>query len=227
MLDFVDSNGTPVGRDPGPQQINLLPGQATFIDLPSQALVTRLGMHAEARPEVTFTPSADGGDTDCLFEAEIFDQGTGFTQVLVDPGPMQLPGASPATFSLLGLAFGQVLRLSAVERDPGPSQSPTGDPAVPPSPCVVTLGFVDRNGTPVGVNPGPISVDLLPGQATFIDLPAVQFVHRIGDRAEVRPTLLVNSKPPNPNCPGVVASAETFGSLGGRTWSEIDPGPTQ
>src|SRR5262252_11012670 len=51
ILSFSDPAGN-VMVQPGPTQINLSPGQAAFLDLPSGGL--RLGQRLEARPTVAF-----------------------------------------------------------------------------------------------------------------------------------------------------------------------------
>lgn len=223
-ISFVDQNGTPVGRDPGPTQLNLRPGQAGFVDLPSSLVISRLGERMELRPVIAFpemSPTTGAAPpTDCTFGVELFDSNTGFTRVFRDPGPIGLPDGT-VDYSLMGVAFSQVVRLDAVTVDPGPNQ----DPAVPPNPCVVTLGFVDQNGTPVGIDPGPIQLD--PGQATFLDLPASLMVNALGQRALVRPTVKVESVPGAGACAGIVSEAETFERLTGRTWAAHPPSPNK
>jgi hypothetical protein len=85
----------------------------------------------------------------------------------------------------------------------------------------VTLGFVDANGTPVGRGPGPTQIN--PGQAAFLDFPASLLVSAIGQRAEVRPTLRVESVAGMNACPGVVFLTETFDIYSMRTWAAQAP----
>ena len=118
----------------------------------------------------------------------------------------------------MGVAFGQVARLNAVARPPNPNADPTLG-----SPCRVTLGFVGRDGMPVGLDPGPISIN--PGQATFLDLPASLLVDTLGQRAEVRPTVMVESVPGMNACRGVSSLAETFDVVTKQTWAAMSPGP--
>jgi hypothetical protein len=202
-------------QDPGPigKSVTLSPGQSDFLDFPASMAPTRFGQRVEVQPFTT---------GNCHFFAEIFDQLTGFSQVLADPGPVQMPGGNPAAFSLLGVAVGQVLRLNAVAVDPGPVQTPGGG-LVPPGPCLVTLGFVDRNGVRVG--PALQNMTLNPRHSGFLDFPASLMVNQFGKRAEVRPTLMVAPSSAAGACAGVLASAETFDTLSGRTWAEVDPGP--
>jgi hypothetical protein len=173
-LGFVDLDG--VQKQPGPinKPVSLAPGQSDFLDFPASLLLRRFSERAELRPVVSFT--AAGGATDCAFFAEVFDQFSGFSQVYVNPGPVQLPGET-GTFPLMGVAFGQVMRLTAVAKDPGPVSDPAGA-------CVVRLGFVDRNG----VQPGPVqSLTLDPGEGGFLDIAAAGIVTRFGQRALIRP----------------------------------------
>ncbi len=233
-LSFADAGGNPVGVNPGPIQINLVPGQSTFLDLPASAVVARAGARAEVRPVVTFPP----GDvaTDCVFSAELFDAASGFSQVFqvfqkpppsgAPPDPTAQPGLMISDFALMGVAFGQVARLNAVAVNPGPIGSPIAGAAdVPPGPCVVSLGFADRNGNPVGANPGPQQVE--PGHAVFLDFPASLMVRMFGQRAEVRPVVSAESVPGMAACAGVVSLVETFDVVTGRTWAAAQPGPIQ
>ena len=223
-VSFVDQNGTPVGRDPGPHQLNLRPGQAGFADLPSSLMLSRVGQRMELRPVIAFaeiSPTTGAAPpTDCTFGVELFDSTTGFSRVFTNPDPAQLPDGT-VDYDLMGVAFGQVARLNAVTVSPGPAQ----DPALPPSPCLVTLGFVDQMGTPVGRDPGPQQLD--PGQGTFLNFPASLLVNALGERALVRPTVKVESVPGAGACPGIVTVAETFERLTGRTWAAHPPNPNK
>ena len=216
-LSFANPAGA-VMVNPGPIQINLAPGESAFLDFPVQLALARAGQRIELRPMVSF-PAAGGG-TDCVFAAEIFDQLSGFSQVFSQPESASLPG-NPATFSLMGVAFGETLRLNAVAVNPGPINSPAAAD-VPPGPCVVTLGFVDASGTQV--QPGPVQITLNPGEGRFLDLPAVQLVHRLGQRALVRPVVAVESLPGAEACAGVASAAELF-DLFGRTQALQNPRP--
>src|SRR5262249_51163016 len=88
-----------------------------------------------------------------------------------NPGPIQFP--------TLGVGPGQTLRLNAVASQPGPIGSPAAG-------CVAILSFSDPAGN-VMVQPGPIGINLLPGQAAFLDLPSGNL--RRGQRLEARPTV--------------------------------------
>ena len=201
--------------------VNLLPGQADFLDFPGSSVLTTLGQRIELRPISVITPDpATGMGTDCDFFAEIFDPASGFSRVYADPGPTQMPG-NEGDFPLMGVAFGQVLRLTAVAADPEPQISPSAE-TITPGPCVVSLGFVDINGTPHPPNP---NLTLNPGQGGYVDFVASSTVKQVGQRALVRPVLTVESVPGADPCLGVQSSAEIFVRLTGGTWSERDPGP--
>jgi hypothetical protein len=209
QLGFADIQGNQI---PAVQKtVNLLPGQADYLDFPASSTLTTLGQRIELRPLAEITPDpATGQGSDCLFSAEIYDAASGFSRVYVDPGPDNLPG-SEGIFPLMGVAFGQVLRFTAVTRNP----DPTG-------PCLVTLGFVDQNGT---ARPPSPNLTLNPGQGGYVDLFASQMVRQVGQRVLVRPVLTVESVPGADPCLGVQSSAEIFVRLTGGTWSEKAPGP--
>jgi len=87
IISFTDVNGNPVGAQ---TPVSLAAEQATFLDLPGQAVVPALG----ARTEVIgiFTPTAAGPAPGvCIPSLEVYDQFTGFTRVLLPPGPVNIP----------------------------------------------------------------------------------------------------------------------------------------
>jgi hypothetical protein len=219
QLGFADLQGNLL---PAVQKtVNLLPGQADFLDFPGSSALTTLGQRIELRPIPVITPDpATGMGTDCDFFAEIFDPASGFSRVYADPGPNQMPG-NEGDFPLMGVAFGQVLRFTAVTINPGPISSLTGE-IVQPGPCAVTLGFVDASGTERPPSP---NLTLNPGQGGYVDFVASSTVTQIGQRALVRPVLTVESVPGADPYLGVQSSAEIFVRLTGATWSERQPGP--
>jgi hypothetical protein len=86
-LSFIDAAGKPLGSM---TPVSLMPGQATFLDLTgSQAGIAE----SRRRPEVigVFTPSATTAPGICVPSLEVFDQFTGYTRVLVPPGPSNIP----------------------------------------------------------------------------------------------------------------------------------------
>jgi hypothetical protein len=110
----------------------------------------------------------------------------------VQSGASPTPAARPS-FSLVGLAINQSLRINVV--------APTLQPGFPPSPCSAALSFWDANGNPVGPTR---SVSLNAGQSASLDLNANALLERFGQRAEVRPIAI--TYPPNP----CIVSAEVF-----------------
>lgn len=85
QLSFVNSSGTPVGNT---LNVQLAPGQATFLELPGSTLVTKLGQRAEVRPVVI---APNGG---CVASAEVYLNGLGATSTFWLPsGPIQPSGS--------------------------------------------------------------------------------------------------------------------------------------
>jgi hypothetical protein len=219
QLGFADLQGDLL---PAVQKtVNLLPGQADFLDFPGSSALTALGQRMELRPIPIITPDpTTGGGADCIFSAEIYDPASGFSRVYTDSGPINLPG-NEGLFPLMGVAFGQVLRFTAVAADAEPQISPSGG-TITPGPCAVTLGFVDASGTERPPSP---NLTLNPGQGGYVDFVASSTVTQIGQRALVRPVLTVESVPGADPFLGVQSSAEVFVRLTGATWSERQPGP--
>ena len=69
--------------------------------------------------------------------------------------------------------------------------------AFPPVPCIGTISWGDKNGTPIGTS---LAVQLSVGEATHLDLPGGG---ALGQRAEVRPVV-------TPVTGACVASAEIY-----------------
>lgn len=111
-----------------------------------------------------------------------------------------VPG--PSQFAMVGIAWGQTLRLNAV--------------AYPPSPCDVQLSFADIAGNPIGSSS---TLTLVPGQGAFLDLNANLLI-RPGQRVEVRPVL---TPIPGGVVAGCGASAEVYDNFFGIT-QVIAPG---
>lgn len=78
QIGFADRNGTPVGPSKA-VQLSAGPGQATFLDLPGNALVSAFGQRAEVRPVVTVTGGA------CIASAEVYTNVIGATAVYYPP----------------------------------------------------------------------------------------------------------------------------------------------
>jgi hypothetical protein len=86
-LSFVNSNGVQVGNA---MNVQLAPGQATFLELPGSTLVTKLGQRAEVQPVVS---ASNGG---CIASAEVYINGLGTTSTFFPPDPCS-PSSSSCT----------------------------------------------------------------------------------------------------------------------------------
>jgi hypothetical protein len=92
-IGFIDSSGNPIGTR---MPVNLMPNQATFVDLPGFQAGTALN---RSRPEVIgvtpglVPPGPSTMPNACLASLEVFDRFTGYTRVLVPPGPPVIPAA--------------------------------------------------------------------------------------------------------------------------------------
>ena len=203
QVGFANNSGSPVGST---KTVNLGSGQGDFLDLDASTLLyPPHPIRAEVRPVVTMLPSPGGGTPACLANAEILDTFSGFSLVLV-PGAIAWP--SDPIFGLMGLAWGQVLRLNIV--------------AFPPNPlCVAQLSFVDKSGNPAG--PAPKMVTLSSGHADFLDVAGASLVPHFGQRAELRAVVTIIPSAAAP--PACVATAEVYDQFSGRTWALLDPGP--
>jgi hypothetical protein len=92
QLSFADMNGNPVGQT---KDVNLSPGNATFLDLPGsvlfppQPIFAEFGQHVEVHPIVTL---AVGAPTNCLASVEVYYNFNKQTSVYWPPVPV-----APAT----------------------------------------------------------------------------------------------------------------------------------
>jgi hypothetical protein len=82
-LSFTDTQGNPIGT---PSRVSLTGGQASFIDLAGTAIPSDSG-HGEVMAVFARTPGAPPGA--CVPSVEVYDQLSGGTQVLINPGPTQ------------------------------------------------------------------------------------------------------------------------------------------
>ena len=82
-LTFADNNGNPLG---GSLDVNLSPGQSTFLDLPGTAVVSTLGQRAEVHPIVTL--GATTGGNACIASTEVYLGATGTTVAYLAPEPI-------------------------------------------------------------------------------------------------------------------------------------------
>jgi hypothetical protein len=86
-IGFTDTSGNPIGS---PTPVSLGSNHATFVDLPGFQAGTALN---SLRPEVigVFTPSVTTTPGVCIASFEVFDRITGFTRILIPPGPANIP----------------------------------------------------------------------------------------------------------------------------------------
>jgi len=98
QLSFVDKLGNPAG--PAPKVVNLSQGHADFLDVAGARLVGQFGQRAELRPVVTVFPPVPivpgaAATSACAATAEVYDQFTGRTWALADPGPVTFVQPGP------------------------------------------------------------------------------------------------------------------------------------
>jgi hypothetical protein len=80
QISFLNSSGELIGNSL--MNVNLNPGQATFLELPGSAVVTKLGQRGEVQPVVTpsvMLGSSPGAPNACVVSAEIYVNGLGTT----------------------------------------------------------------------------------------------------------------------------------------------------
>jgi len=94
QISFLNSNGELIGNSL--MNVNLTPGQATFLDLPGSLVVTKLGQRAEVQPVVT--PSPSSGPNVCVASAEVYYNGLGTTAVYYPVDPCGPSSTSCAVF---------------------------------------------------------------------------------------------------------------------------------
>jgi hypothetical protein len=82
VITFTDTQGSAVG---GASPVTLAAGQATFLDLPGQTVVPERRQHGEII--ATFTQTVGAAPGACIASVEVFDQESGWTRVLIPPGP--------------------------------------------------------------------------------------------------------------------------------------------
>jgi hypothetical protein len=107
----------------------------------------------------------------------------------------------------LGVTLLQTVRLNVV--------------AIPPDPCVGQISFVDSSRNLVGNS--LMTVNLNPGQATFLDLPGNTLVNKVGQRVEVQPVVTAFNSPGVANA--CLASAEVYLNGLGTTTAYFPPDP--
>lgn len=196
-LGFADSAGAAIGHT---VTADLAPGQAAVSEFDFSSFALRGGQRSEVRPMVT--SAYLGSSAGCSISAEVYDRSTGRTAVYArafQPPVLTAPGEP--NFGMTGATLGQVMRLNVV--------------GIPPGPCRAVMGFAFSDGTPVGPT---FMANLIPGRATFLDLPMSAFPLTYGQRVEIRP--VVHTDPTASWC---VASAELWDQASGRTVLWEDP----
>jgi hypothetical protein len=129
----------------------------------------------------------------CAATAELIDNDKGVTVALVI-GATSWP-AQPF-FGMAGITPSQTVRLNVL--------------AFPPNPCFAQINFADKDGNPIGE---PMAVDLMPGQATFLDLQGRTLVKGLRQRAEIRPIITLVAGVPS----ACIGSGEVYNDLSGKT----------
>jgi hypothetical protein len=187
QLGFQDSNGNPAGTT---TSVTLQPGQSASLAINGNSLTNSLGQRVEVLP--TVVPVA-GIVSSCGASAEVFDNLLGITSVLV-PGAVGYP--SNPDLGMLGVTVLQTVRVNVV--------------AYPVDPCVGQVSFLNNSGELIGNS--LMTVNLNPGQATFLELPGSAMVAKLGQRAEVQPVMTpsvtLGSSSGEPNA--CVVSAEVY-----------------
>jgi hypothetical protein len=182
QLGFQNHNGVAVGPS---QTVSLQQGQSVSLDLNGASLVAA-DQRVELLPTVAgFDGAATGAS--CVASVEVIDNASAATAVLA-PGAVGLP--PEPVFGMLGVTSAQTVRLNVV--------------AYPPTPCIGTISWVDKNGAPIGTS---LAVQLASGDATHLDLPGGG---ALGQRAEVRPVVTVDGG-------ACIASAEVYNNTTGKT----------
>jgi hypothetical protein len=200
QLGFQDSKGNPVGPT---SSVTLTPGQSASLSLPGNALIKKFGQRAEVLP--TVAPDATYPSVPCRATAEVVENILANTTVLAE-GDANRPVLGGALYNgPLGITVFQTARLNVV--------------AYSPNPCIAMLGFADNDGNPIGK---PMSVNLNPGQAAFLDLLGTAVVRKIGQRAEVQPVVNVNGDGVPNAC---IASTEVYDNFTGQTNVYYPPTP--
>jgi hypothetical protein len=95
QISFLNSNGEVVGN--AVTNVNLAPGQATFLDLPGSTLVSKLGQRAEVRP-VLIPSLVSTAPNSCVPSSEVYINGLGTTSSYYPPGPCDGSSTQCSTF---------------------------------------------------------------------------------------------------------------------------------
>jgi hypothetical protein len=241
-LQFLDAQGVAF---PGAlAEVDLAPGQATHLDLPSGAAfatsaATVLRRRVRASVETSAGgPSTNGSPSPCIgvvSTLELFDSFTGRLVAFYPPGPPVRPppdtnSGPPDAFGMVGLARLQSAVLTTINLAPA-------TPGAFAPPCRVSLTFLDEAGQMFQSDRTPLQlqVDLMPGQFATLALPAsLIFPGSRELRQDVRASVEANPGPigipPGP-CDGLVNTLELVDTVTSRTQliysAGADPAPPE
>ena len=196
VVGFVDLNGNPIGQFP---PVQITPGQVSSFELAPGTSPVPLGHHTAVVPVVSAPPGQ--ALPPLQLTTEVLDSLTGFGAVLTTATGLAPP---PASLAPQGLAFGQIMRLTAT--------------SVPPDPCDAALSFANSEGTAIGPS---VTVNLGPGQSQSLDLTAASLNLTPGHQAVIQPMVALQpvigiAAPVSPAC---MVSSDVFDTLLGRTWT--------
>jgi hypothetical protein len=214
---FVDANGRPIGTPP----VELVPGQAVFLDLPAAAAFGQSAARRvafQAGGSITGAVDAELSCPKPVATLEVFDVLSGRTEVIGSISPDLFP-ESPVLIidpelmplGMMGVARGQTARISVVPV--------TGRTWWPPNPCAATLGFVDAMGQVItDANGIPIAA-VFEGKTIEIDLRGADaFRGSQAMRRGIRPVVsIAGAVEPDLSCARPIVTIEVFDALTGRT----------
>jgi hypothetical protein len=196
QVGFVDLNGNPVGQFP---PVQITPGQISSFELAPGTSPVPLGHHTAVVPVVSAPPGQVLPPLQLT--TEVLDSLTGYGAVLTTATGLAPP---PASFAPQGLAFGQIMRLTAT--------------AFPPDPCDATLSFANSEGAAIGPS---VTVNLSPGQSQSLDLPSAALNLTPGHQAVIQPMVALQPviSIAAVAAPACMVSSDVFDTLLGRTWT--------
>jgi len=197
VVGFVDLNGNPIGQFP---PVQVTPGQVSPFELDPGTSPVPFGHHTAVVPVVSAPPGQVLPPLQLT--TEVLDSLTGFGAVLTTATGLAPP---PASFAPQGLAFGQIMRLTAT--------------AYPVDPCNATLSFANAQGVPVGPS---LTVNLRPGQSQPLDLTSAMLNVPLGKSVVVQPMValqpIIGVAAPVAT-PACMVSSDVFDVFTNRTWT--------
>ena len=95
-LGFIDPRGIaiipPNPQQPGQKLVDLASGQSAYLDLTGLAAGTATGRQ---RPEIVGVFMPTTAPQSCIASLEVFERVTGWTRIIVPPGPPYMPAPAP------------------------------------------------------------------------------------------------------------------------------------